>query len=58
MLWHVIYTKDIDMMCFIPSDSDVAPVVTRALAEGKSVLRFCERKTSLPFVNACSKFFF
>ena len=33
-------------------------MVTRALAEGKVVLGFGERKTPSPFVNACSKFLF
>jgi len=54
----VMYTKDIDIMCFISSDSDFTPMVTRALAEGKLVLGFGERKTPSPFVNACSKFLF
>ncbi|MBU2885492.1 NYN domain-containing protein [Gilvimarinus agarilyticus] len=54
----VMYTKDIDVMCFVSSDSDFTPMVTRALAEGKVVLGFGERKTPTPFVNACSKFLF
>lgn len=54
----VIYTKDIDVMCFVSSDCDFTPMVTRALAEGKVVLGFGERKTPSPFVNACSKFLF
>jgi uncharacterized protein (TIGR00288 family) len=54
----VMYTKDIDVMCFVSSDSDFTPMVTRALAEGKVVLGFGERKTPAPFVNACSKFLF
>lgn len=54
----VMYTKDIDVMCFISSDCDFTPMVTRAIAEGKVVLGFGERKTPLPFVNACSKFLF
>lgn len=54
----VMYTKDIDVMCFVSSDSDFTPMVTRALAEGKMVLGFGERKTPSPFVNACSKFLF
>jgi uncharacterized protein (TIGR00288 family) len=54
----VMYTKNIDVMCFISSDSDFTPMVTRALAEGKVVLGFGERKTPSPFVNACSKFLF
>ena len=54
----VMYTKQIDVMCFVSSDSDFTPLVTRALAEGKVVLGFGERKTPTPFVNACSKFLF
>jgi len=54
----VMYTKDIDVMCFVSSDCDFTPMVTRALAEGKVVLGFGERKTPAPFVNACSKFLF
>ncbi len=54
----VMYTKQIDVMCFVSSDSDFTPLVTRVLAEGKVVLGFGERKTPLPFVNACSKFLF
>jgi uncharacterized protein (TIGR00288 family) len=54
----VMYTKDIDVMCFVSSDCDFTPMVTRALAEGKVVLGFGERKAPPPFVNACSKFLF
>jgi uncharacterized protein (TIGR00288 family) len=54
----VMYTKDIDVMCFVSSDCDFTPMVTRALAEGKVVLGFGERKTPSPFVNVCSKFLF
>ncbi|MAM71775.1 MAG: hypothetical protein CMP91_11610 [Gammaproteobacteria bacterium] len=54
----VMYTKEIDVMCFITSDCDFTPLVTRALAEGKVVLGFGERKTPMPFVNACSKFLY
>lgn len=54
----VLYTKNIDVMCFVSSDCDFTPMVTRALSEGKVVLGFGERKTPAPFVNACSKFLF
>ncbi len=54
----VMYTKQIDVMCFVSSDADFTPMVTRALAEGKVVLGFGERKTPSPFTNACSKFLF
>ena len=54
----VMYTKDIDVMCFVSSDCDFTPMVTRALAEGKVVLGFGERKAPSPFVNACSRFLY
>lgn len=54
----VMYTKNIDVMCFVSSDCDFTPMVTRALAEGKVVLGFGERKTPTPFVSACSRFLF
>ena len=54
----VMYTKQIDVMCFVSSDCDFTPMVTRALAEGKVVLGFGERKTPAAFVNACSQFLF
>lgn len=54
----IMYTKNIDVMCFVSSDCDFTPLVTRVLAEGKVVLGFGERKTPLPFVNACSKFLY
>ena len=54
----VMYTRQIDVICFVTSDCDFTPMVTRALAEGKVVLGFGERKTPPPFVNACSKFLY
>ncbi|MCD4743582.1 MAG: NYN domain-containing protein [Desulfobacteraceae bacterium] len=54
----VLYTKAIDVMCFVSSDCDFTPMVTRALSEGKVVFGFGERKAPMPFVNACSKFLY
>lgn len=54
----VLYTRNIDVMCFVTSDCDFTPLVTRALAEGKVVLGFGERKTPPAFVNACSRFLY
>ncbi len=54
----VLYTKSVDVICLVSSDSDFTPLATRAVAEGKLVLGFGERKTPDPFVNACSKFLF
>lgn len=54
----VMYTKDIDIVCVVSSDSDFTPLVTRLLAEGKFVIGFGERKTPSPFVNSCSRFLY
>ena len=51
----VLYTKEIDVMCFVSSDCDFTPLVTRALSEGKVVFGFGERKAPMPFAaeNSC-----
>lgn len=54
----VMYTRNIDVICLVSSDCDFTPLVTRILAEGIVVLGFGERKTPMPFVNACSKFLY
>ncbi len=54
----VMYTRNIDVMCFVTSDCDFSPLVTRAVAEGKIVLGFGERKTPSAFSSACSKFLY
>ncbi len=54
----VLYTKNVDIICLVSSDSDFTPLATRSIAEGKLVLGFGERKTPDPFVNSCSKFLF
>lgn len=53
-----LYTKQIDVICLVSSDCDFTPLATRALADGKIVLGFGERKTPLAFVNSCSKFLY
>jgi uncharacterized LabA/DUF88 family protein len=54
----ILYTKDVDTICLVSSDRDFTPLVTRALADGKTVLGFGERKAPSAFVNSCSKFLF
>jgi len=54
----VLYTKNVDVVCLVSSDCDFTPLVTRALSEGKVVIGFGQRKTPMPFVNACSKFLY
>ncbi|KXI29575.1 NYN domain-containing protein [Paraglaciecola hydrolytica] len=54
----VLYTKQVDIICLVSSDCDFTPLVTRALADGKFIIGFGERKTPIPFVNSCSRFLF
>lgn len=53
-----LYTKDMDTICLVSSDCDFKPLVTRALADGKFVIGFGERKAPAAFVNSCSKFLY
>lgn len=54
----VLYTKNVDIMCLVSSDCDFTPLVTRALADGKFIIGFGERKTPSAFVNSCSRFLY
>jgi uncharacterized protein (TIGR00288 family) len=54
----VLYTKEVDIICLVSSDCDFTPLVTRALADGKYVVGFGERKAPAPFVNSCSRFLY
>ncbi len=54
----ILYTKNVDIICLVSSDCDFTPLVTRALADGKVVIGFGERKAPLPFVNSCSRFLY
>ncbi|MBK9614339.1 MAG: NYN domain-containing protein [Uliginosibacterium sp.] len=53
-----LYTRKADVFALASSDSDFTPLATRLQADGKMVIGFGERKTPLPFVNACSKFLY
>ena len=54
----ILYTKNVDSICLVSSDCDFTPLVTRALADGKFVIGFGERKAPAAFVNSCSKFLY
>eukprot|EP00481_Brizalina_sp_1-RS-2013_P003332 TRINITY_DN9007_c0_g1_i1.p1 TRINITY_DN9007_c0_g1~~TRINITY_DN9007_c0_g1_i1.p1 ORF type:complete len:132 (+),score=25.27 TRINITY_DN9007_c0_g1_i1:53-448(+) len=54
----ILYTKDVDTICLVSSDCDFTPIVTRALADGKFIIGFGERKAPTAFVNSCSKFLY
>ncbi len=53
-----LYSRRVDVFALVSSDSDFTPLATRLQADGKLVVGFGERKTPLPFVNACSKFLY
>ena len=55
---ELLFTKELDAFCIVSSDSDFTPLVMRILANGLKVYGFGEKKTPMPFVNACSRFLF
>jgi uncharacterized protein (TIGR00288 family) len=54
----LLYTKQLDGVGIVSSDSDFTPLVMRLRANGLKVYGFGEEKTPKPFVNACSKFLY
>jgi len=52
----LLYARNLDGFAIVSSDADFTPLVMRLLTEGVKVYGFGEKKTPLPFVNACSKF--
>lgn len=54
----LLYTKQLDGVGIVSSDSDFTPLVMRLRANGLKVYGFGEQKTPKPFVNACNKFLY
>lgn len=54
----LLYGQKLDGFCLASSDSDFTPLVMRIRANGLKVFGFGEKKTPMPFVNACSKFLY
>ncbi|QID19754.1 NYN domain-containing protein [Nitrogeniibacter mangrovi] len=54
----LLYTQKLDGFCLASSDSDFTPLVMRIRANGLRVYGFGEKKTPMPFVNACSRFLY
>jgi len=54
----LLYTQELDGFALMTSDSDFTPLVMRILSNGIAVYGFGEKKTPLPFVNACSQFIY
>lgn len=57
-IMDILYTKDLEAIVLITSDSDFTPIVTRILSNGLTVYGYGESKTPMPFVNACSQFIY
>lgn len=54
----LLYSKNIDALALMTSDSDFTPLVLRILENGMPVYGFGEKKTPQPFVDACSPFIY
>jgi uncharacterized protein (TIGR00288 family) len=52
----LLYSGRLDGFALVSSDADFTPLVMRLLNDGVKVYGFGERKTPMPFVNACSQF--
>ena len=53
-----IYTKNIDIVALITSDSDFTPLVSRIISDAIIVLGYGEEKTPDSLVKACSQFIY
>lgn len=54
----LLYSTSVDAFALMTSDSDFTPLVMRILESGKAVYGFGEKKTPMPFVQACSQFIY
>jgi uncharacterized protein (TIGR00288 family) len=54
----ILYSNTVDAFALMTSDSDFTPLVMRIHESGMPVYGFGEKKTPLPFVNACSQFIY
>jgi len=57
-IMDILYTKELEAVVLITSDSDFTPIVTRILSDGLTVYGYGEFKTPMAFVNACSQFIY
>lgn len=55
---ELLYTQKPEAFCLVSSDADFTPLVMQLKANGHDVYGFGERKTPLPFVNACTTFLY
>ncbi len=57
-IMDILYTKELEAVVLITSDSDFTPIITRILSDGLTVYGYGESKTPMAFVNACSQFIY
>ncbi len=57
-IMDTLFTKELEAIVLITSDSDFTPIVSRILSDGITVYGYGESKTPMPFVNACSQFIY
>ena len=57
-IMDILYTKELEAVVLITSDSDFTPIVTRILSDGITVYGYGESKTPMAFVNACGQFIY
>ena len=55
---ELLYTDAPDAYGIVSSDSDFTPMVMHLKAKGAQVFGFGNKRTPMPFVNACSKFLY
>ena len=55
---ELLYTQKPDAFCIASSDADFTPLVMQLKSSGHEVFGFGERKTPMPFINACTTFLY
>ena len=52
----ILYTGNVEGFCVVSSDSDFTRLASRLRESGMSVIGMGEKKTPVPFINACNRF--
>ena len=54
----LLYTKSLQGVALVTSDSDFTPIATRIMSDGLTLYGYGESKTPDAFINACSQFIY
>jgi len=54
----LLYTKSLQGVALVTSDSDFTPIATRIMSDGLTVYGYGESKTPGAFINSCSQFIY